>query len=451
MASQSDTRFATEEYLRHIMLDYRQMADFVKEPFVIARADGIRLWDVHGKEYLDGLAGIFTVNVGYNNPRMLAAIRKQLETLPFNPPMHGTNPRAVELANLLAEITPGDLDTVRLVSSGSEANEAAFKLARQYHRQTGNPGKFKILARYLSYHGATGLAMSAGGVGYRKTLYEPAAVGFLHTYPPYCYRCPYEKAYPSCDVFCARTLRTMIEWEDPRSVAAIIVEPISNTGGIITPPPEYLKLLRQLCDEYNILLIFDEVITGFGRTGNLFAADTFDVVPDILCCGKGMSSGYAPLAAAVVRQPIAEVFWGKPGTEFAHGHTYAGNPVASAAGLASIGEILERKLPENARKVGAHLVQRLEGLRPLGIIGEIRGKGLMIGVELVRDPTTKTPFPPDVQIGVRIGKRALANGLLIRFDPHWIAFGPPLVVTDAEIDQMVAILEQSIREVLGEL
>ena len=451
MASQSDARFATEAYLRHIMLDYRQMADFVKEPFVIARADGIRIWDVHGKEYLDGLAGIFAVNVGYNNPRMLAAIRKQLETLPFNPPMHGTNPRAVELANLLAEITPGDLHTVRLVSSGSEANEAAFKLARQYHRQTGNPGKFKILARYLSYHGATGSAMSAGGVGYRKTLYEPAAVGFLHTYPPYCYRCPYEKAYPDCDVFCARTVRTMIEWEDPRSVAAIIVEPISNTGGIITPPPEYLKLLRQICDEYNILLIFDEVITGFGRTGRLFAADTFDVVPDILCCGKGMSSGYAPLAAAVVRRHIADVFWGKPGAEFAHGHTYAGNPVAAAAGLASIGEILERKLPENARQVGAHLVTRLEALRSLGILGEIRGKGLMIGVELVRDPATKTPFPAGAEFGVRVGKRCLANGLLLRFDPHWIAFGPPLIVSEADIDQMVAILEQSIREVLRTL
>jgi adenosylmethionine-8-amino-7-oxononanoate aminotransferase len=451
MSQQSDARFATEEYLRHIMLDYRQMTDFVKEPFLVARADGIRIWDVQGREYLDGLAGIFTVNVGYGNPRVLEAVRRQLEILPFNPPMHGTNPRAVELANLLAAVTPGDLDTVRLVSSGSEANEAAFKIARQYHRQTGNPGKFKILARYLSYHGATASAMSAGGVGYRKTLYEPAAVGFLHTYPPYCYRCPYEKRYPDCEVFCARTLRSLIEWEDPRSVAAVIVEPISNTGGIITPPPEYLQILRQLCDEFQILLIFDEVITGFGRTGRLFAADTFGVLPDILCCGKGMSSGYAPLAAAVLRRHVAEVFWGKPGTEFAHGHTYAGNPVACAAGLASIGEILDRKLPENARRVGAHLVRRLEALRPLGVIGEIRGKGLMIGVELVRDPATRAPFPAETPLGLTLGKRCLANGLLLRYDPHWIAFGPPLVVTESDVDRMVAILEQSLREVLREL
>ncbi|MGE5849769.1 MAG: aspartate aminotransferase family protein [Candidatus Methylomirabilota bacterium] len=451
MTPDPDARYATEEALRHIMLDFRQMAEFVKEPFVVTRADGIRFWDVHGKEYLDGLAGVYVVNVGYSNHRVVEAVRRQLETLPFNPPMHGTNPRAVELAHLLSEITPGDLNTVRLVSSGSEATEAAFKMARQYHRQTGNPGKYKIISRYLSYHGATGSAMSAGGVGYRKTLYEPAAVGFLHTYPPYCYRCPYEKTYPDCDVFCARTLRTMIEWEDPRSVAALIVEPISNTGGIVTPPPEYLKVLRQLCDEYQILLIFDEIITGFGRTGALFAANTFDVLPDILCCGKGMSSGYAPLAAAIVRDHVAASFWGAPGSEFAHGHTYAGNPVSCAAGLASIREILDRNLPENARHVGAYLVERLQGLSSLGIIGEIRGKGLLIGVEFARDPATKAPFPPGVNIGLRIGKQALRNGLLLRFDPHWIAFGPPLIVSTRDIDTMVAILEQSIREVLREL
>jgi adenosylmethionine-8-amino-7-oxononanoate aminotransferase len=451
MPVHDDARFATEEYLRHIMLDFRQMSEFVKEPFVVARAEGIRFWDVQGKEYLDGLAGVYVVNVGYGNPRVLEAVHRQVEILPFNPPMHGTNPRAVELAALLAEISPGDLGTARLVNSGSEATEAAFKMARQYHRQTGNPGKYKILSRYLSYHGATGSAMSAGGVGYRKTLYEPAAVGFLHAYPPYCYRCPYEKTYPACETFCARTLRTMIEWEDPRSIAAIIVEPISNTGGIITPPLEYLKIFRRLCDEFNILLIFDEIITGFGRTGALFAANTFDVVPDILCCGKGMSSGYAPLAAALVRERVAKAFWGEPGTEFAHGHTYAGNPVACAAGIASIREILDRKLPENAARVGTHLVRRLEGLRSLGIVGDIRGKGLLIGVELVRDPATRTPFPPEVKIGLRIGKQALRNGLLLRADPDWIAFGPPLIVTESDIDQMVAILEQSIREVLREL
>jgi adenosylmethionine-8-amino-7-oxononanoate aminotransferase len=446
-----DTRYATEEHLRHIMLDFRQMKDFVKEPFVVSRAEGIRFWDVHGKEYLDGLAGIFTVNVGYGNRRVLDAVHRQLDMLPFNPPMHGTNPRAVELAGRLAELTPGDLNTVRLVSSGSEANEAAIKMARQYHRQTGNPGRFKILSRYLSYHGATGGALAAGGVGYRKTLYEPLGVGHIHTYPPYCYRCPYEKTYPACDTFCARTLRSMIEWEDPRSIAAIMVEPIGNTGGVITPPMEYLRILREICDEHGILLVFDEIITGFGRTGKLFAADTFGVVPDILVVGKGMSSGYAPLAAAIVRDHVAETFWGAPGSEFAHGHTYAGNPVACAAGLASVGEIVERRLPDNAARVGAHLVRRLEGLRDTGIVGDIRGKGLLIGVELVEDPATRRRFRPGIDIGLRIGRRALHHGLLVRYDPHWIAFGPPLCITESDADQMVDRLELAVRDVLREL
>jgi adenosylmethionine-8-amino-7-oxononanoate aminotransferase len=230
------------------------------------------------------------------------------------------------------------------------------------------------------------------------------------------------------------------------------VEPISNTGGIITPPMEYLRILRQLCDEFNILLIFDEIITGFGRTGAMFAADTFGVVPDILCCGKGMSSGYAPLAAAILRERVASVFWGEPGTEFAHGHTYAGNPVACAAGLASVREIVERKLPENARRVGAHLVAQLEAkLRPLGVVGEIRGKGLMIGVEFVQDSGARKWFPPEVKFGVEVGRRCLHHGLLLRFDPHWIAFGPALIVTEADIDQMVDILARSVREVLSEL
>jgi len=321
MSSHTDVRFASEEYLRHMMLDYMQMAEFVKEPFIVARADGIRFWDVQGKEYLDGLAGVYVVNVGYNNPQMLDAVRRQLETLPFNPPMHGTNPRAVELANLLAEITPGDLHTVRLVDSGSEANEAAFKIARQYHRQTGNPGKYKILSRYLSYHGATGSTMSASGVGYRKTVYEPAAVGFLHTYPPYCYRCPYEKSYPECDVFCARTIRTMVEWEDPRSIAAIIVEPIRGESGIRVPPNGFLPGLREICDETDVLLIFDEVQTGFGRTGKLFACEHWGVIPDVMCLAKPVAGGL-PIGVTIAKENVMSSL--KVGD---HSTTFSGSPL----------------------------------------------------------------------------------------------------------------------------
>jgi adenosylmethionine-8-amino-7-oxononanoate aminotransferase len=242
--------------------------------------------------------------------------------------------------------------------------------------------------------------------------------------------------------------------EDPDTVAAVMVEPIGHTGGIIDPPPEYLPILRAICDRHNILLIFDEIITGAGRTGHLFAAETFGVVPDILCTAKGLSGGYAPLSAMICRQQIADAFWGpaadNPG--FVEGHTFEGNPLSCAAGIAVLREILERDLCGNARQQGERLRQGFQRLaKKHGVIGDIRGKGLLQGIEFVRNVTTKEPFPAATAFGVRLGKRALANGLLCRFDPTWIALGPPLISTAADIDEMVAILDQSLGEVLAEV
>jgi adenosylmethionine-8-amino-7-oxononanoate aminotransferase len=245
----------------------------------------------------------------------------------------------------------------------------------------------------------------------------------------------------------------MIEMEDPDTVAAVMVEPIGHTGGIIDPPPEYLPILRELCDKHNVLLIFDEIITGAGRTGHLFAAETFGVVPDILCTAKGLSGGYAPLSAMICRQPIADAFWG-PAAEnpgFVEGHTFEGNPISCAAGLAVLQEILERDLCGNARKQGAHLRAGFQRLADkYGVIGDIRGKGLLQGIEFVRDKNTKERFPADPGFGVRVGRRALQNGLLCRFDPHWLAFGPPLISTTEQIEEMLAILDRSLGEVLTE-
>lgn len=439
------------EALRHIVLDFMQMEEFIKEPFVVTRADGIRFWDIHGKEYLDGLAGVYVVGVGHNNRRVIDAIKAQLDTLSFAPPLHATTPPAIELARLLAAIAPGDLNTVKLLSGGSEANEVAFKMAKQYHRQTGHPLKHKVISLYGSYHGATHGALSATGSKSRKSMFEPTGIGFLHAHPPYCYRCPFEKTYPSCNLICARIIEDTIVAEDPETISALIVEPIINTAGIVAPPPEYHPLLREICDRHNVVLIFDEIITGFGRTGHLFGADTYHTVPDILTCGKGMSSGYAPLAATICRDHIATAFRGKveDRVEFHHGHTYGGNPISSAAGLASIGEILDRRLPENAQKVGECVKQMLaEQLGPLGVVGEIRGHGLMIGVELVRDPRTKARFDGRLAFGKRVGKMALKNGLLLRSEPNWVAFAPPLIVTEEDMKAMVDILAASVREVL---
>src|SRR5215471_1862324 len=292
----ADAQTTEERFLRQIFVR-DQMAEWSKAPLVMARADGVFYWDVHGKRYLEALSGIYVVSDGHNNRRVIDAIKQQLDTLCFSPSMHGTNPVAVQLANLLAELAPGDLSAVKFQCGGSEVTEAAIKLARQYHRLTGRPGKYKIISRYLSWHGSTMGSLSASGLKGRKAVNEPLAPGFLHVFPPTCYRCPFGKRYPDCDITCATIVNDVIEMEDPATVAAVIVEPIGHTGGVIDPPDEYLPILREVCDHHHVLLIFDEIITGMGRTGRLFAAETFGVVPDVLCLGKGLASGYAPLSA----------------------------------------------------------------------------------------------------------------------------------------------------------
>jgi adenosylmethionine-8-amino-7-oxononanoate aminotransferase len=437
-----------ERFLRRIFVR-DQMAEWSKAALVMTRAEGVHYWDIHGRRYLDALSGIYVVSVGHNNRRVIDAIRRQFDRLAFSPPMHGTNPIAIQLANLIAELAPGDLDAVKFECGGAEVTEAAIKLARQYHRLTGNPGKYKVISRYLSWHGSTLGALSASGLKGRRTVNEPLAPGFVHVFPPTCYRCPFGKSYPSCELTCATIVEQVVEMEDPATVAAVMVEPIGHTGGVIDPPAEYLPTLRSICDRHGVLLIFDEIITGAGRTGQMFAAETFGVVPDVLCVGKGFSGGYAPLSAMICRRGIADAFWGpieeNPG--FVEGHTFEGNPISCAAGIAVLREILERDLLSNVRTQGARLRAGLEALATrYDVIGDIRGRGLLQAVEFVADRTSKARLPG--AFGVRVGRRALANGLLCRFDPHWIAFGPPLVVNAEQIDEILALFERSLAEAL---
>lgn len=449
----SEAQTTEERFLRQIFVR-DQMAEWSKQPLIMARADGCYYWDVHGKRYLDGLSGIYVVAVGHNNPRVKEAIQCQLETLQFSPPMHGTNPVAVQLANVLAELAPGDLSAVKFQCGGAEIIEGAIKLARQYHKLSGAPGKYKIISRYLSWHGSTMGALSASGLRSRKTVNEPLASGFIHVFPPTCYRCPFGKRYPDCGVTCATLINDVLEMEDPATVAAILVEPIGHTGGVIDPPEEYLPILREICDRHHVLLIFDEVITGIGRTGRLFAAQTFGVLPDVLCLGKGLASGYAPLSAMICRRSIADRFWGPANTNpgFVEGHTFEGNPISCAAGLAVLQEIVQNDLCGNARVQGERLRAGLQGLaQKYPIIGDIRGKGLFQGIEFVRNLATKERFPDRTAFGVRVGRRALENGLLCRFDPHWIALGPPLIISAEQIDEILAILDRSLGQVIGEM
>ena len=439
-----------ERYLRQILIR-DQMAQFVKDPLVMASADGVYYQDVGGKRILDGLSGVYVASVGHNNRKVIDAIRKQMDVFNFSPIMHGTNPQAIQLANQLASIAPGDLSAVKFGSGGSEATETAFKMARQYHKLSGNPEKYKVISRYQSWHGSTLGSLSASGVTSRRTGSEPLAAGFVHVFPPTCYRCPFGKEYPSCEITCVSLIEETIKMEGAETVAAVIVEPIGHTGGVIDPPAEYLPQLREICDRHNVLLIFDEIITGVGRTGRMFAAETFGVVPDLLCLGRGLSGGYAPLSAVLCRRPIVDAFLGEPSKNpgFVSGHTYEGNPISCAAGLAVLAEIQERDLCRNASQVGAHLRSGLEQLRRHGIIGDIRGKGLFLGVEFVRDPVTRQQF--QVPIELLIGRRALKKGLLTRFDPHWIALGPPLILNTDQADEILSILDQSITETLAEL
>jgi adenosylmethionine-8-amino-7-oxononanoate aminotransferase len=438
-----------------LFLDIMQMQQFAKNPLVISGGEGIYLTDIEGNRYIDGLSGVFVTSLGHGNALVIDAMAEQLKRLAFAPPLHGTNPPALELTQLLLGIAPEGVGALKFLSGGSEATEAAMKLARQYHQQSGHPRKYKIVSRYGAYHGGTMGALSAGGGRERKSVFEPLGVGFIHVHPPYCYRCPFDQSYPSCGRTCVKLIERTIEAEDPETVAAVIVEPISiSSAGFMVPPPDYLPQLREICDRHNVVLIYDEIITGFGRLGTMFGSEYFKAIPDITCCGKGMSGGYAPLAAILIRDRIAAAFYGEDeeNVQFHHGHTYAGNPVACAAGIAALTQLIEKDIVGNARRQGERLRQGLVRLAErFPIIGDVRGAGLLQGVEFVKRRDTRERFPPAVKPGKAVERQARKRGLLLRCGNDFAAFAPPLVVTAEEIDAMVGILDESIAAAEQEL
>ena len=453
LSTGDDTSYLSSHYLRHIVLDFIQMQQFMREPLVFNRGEGIWIWDVSGEKYLDGISGVWVVNFGHNNSRIINAIKDQLDRLSFCSPILSTNSRALELVEKLSQITPAGLTTIKLLSGGSEATETAIKLARQYFQQTGRPTKKTIISRYLNFHGVTLGALSATGIASRKWMFEPLCGGFRHIAPPYCLRCPYGLSYPACNVLCARMLEQVILYEGPDTIAGFMADPIQLSTGNIVPPPEYFPIIRQICDKYDVMLIFDEIVTGFGRTGMMWAADTFDTVPDILCMGKGISGGYAPLAAVAFRDQVAEVFFSDDRRlAFADGHTYGGNPITSAAGVAAIQELLERKLVERVAEMGQYLMGRLMELKELEPVIDVRGAGLMFGVEFAQNRTTLEPFSPDINFGGRVGRNCIhKQKMLVRSSPGWIAVAPPFIVTKEEIDTMVERLRRAIVDIMEEV
>ncbi len=435
-----------EALLRHTFIDYMQTSEFLRHPLIFDKAERLYYWDIEGRRYFDAIGGIFVACLGHGHPRVLEALQRQAARMTFAAPLHGIADVTLDFIEKLGNAAPGNLKFVKPFSGGSEAVEAAMKFARQYFKQTGRPGKYKFISRYLGYHGGTSAAMAASGTGPRKTKFEPQMGGFLKVFSPNHYR-RYFSDWDECNRFAARAVEDVIVHEDPDTVAGFLVEPVGNTGGIITPTVEYFQMIRDICDRYSVMLIFDEVITGFGKTGSMFAAQTLGVTPDIMCCGKGLSSGVLPIGAMIAREDMAEAFHGEPeqNVQFAHGHTFAGNPLAAAVGIAVVETIQDEQLDLRARKNGEYLAARLEGLKQHGVVREVRGRGILRGVELVKDTRSMEPYP---ELGRELKRIALENGLILRVDPSWFAVSPALVAGDSDLDEMCGLIEKSLVQAL---
>lgn len=419
---------------RHLLLPWtvQEREDPVLE---FARGEGVYFEDRQGRRYLDFLSQLFNCNLGHNNRHVIAAIQQQAERGCCVSPQLLTEER-VALAEALAQRAPGDLTSCFFVNSGSEADDQAFIMARLV---TGRP---KIFAKYRSYHGTTYAGLAAAG-DTRRAAVEPGQVGTVRFFDPYCYRCDFGLEYPACALHCLDALERQLTLENPATVAAVVVEPVTGAAGGFPLPEGYLRRLRELCDRHGILLIADEVITGFGRTGAWFAVEHEGVVPDLLVLAKGLTSGYVPMGAVVVRERIARHFENRM---LPLGSTYAAHPLACAAALACLEEYDRNGLVAHARAMGTRLLACLEQLAERHpCVGDVRGKGLLACLELVRDRGTRAPLvPPNVDspLPMQIRRRAWAEGLHLMARGSLILLAPPLIVQPAHLEEGVARLDR---------
>ncbi len=414
---------------------------------IITEGKGIKIKDIQGNEYIDCISGVWVVNVGHGREEIAQAAYEQMKKIAYVNVFGFTHQPAIDLATKLTSLAPGDLNHVYFGNSGSEAVETALKITRNYHYNRGNGKKVKLISRIGSYHGVTMGALSLNNAFYvSRAAFEPLLPGTLQVPGVNCYHCPFEKTYPECNTFCARHIEEIIKAEGADTVAGIIAEPISTANSGYVPPPEYWKTLRELCDKYDMLLIADEVINGYGRTGKWFAIEHFGVAPDMITSAKGITSGYAPLAAVYVNDKVYEAFAGDVSKNYHHGLTFAGNPMSCAVSLKNI-EIMEREnLVENARIQGDYLKKGLEKLMDHQLmIGEVRGLGLLLQVQIVKDRTTHAIHAPDLDIGKVLNPILQKNGVLTRV---WgsIQVAPPLCITRAECDELIEAIDRSLTE-----
>lgn len=437
--------------LRHIWLDFQQMTDFERDPLIVVEGKGMRVWTSDGREFIDAIGGAMVSTLGYGDEDIRRAMHAAIDRQDFWPILHSTTPAALRLASLLAELLPNFLSTTFLVCSGSEATETAMKMARQFHRNSGDATRFKVLSRYWSYHGATLGATAASGMKDRAR-FEPLPQGFLHVPPPYCYRCPWGKRPETCGLECAGAVDDMIRCEGRETVAALIVDPIMAAAGVLVPPKPYYERLREIADKSGALLIFDEVLTGFGRTGHMFATDYYGVTPDLICLGKGITSGYAPLAAVVVSDRIAAAFRGEPARTFTHGHTYGGYPLGAETAIAVIGKLISEHIVKQAAEQGTYLGTRLAAMAECHQeIGDVRGVGMLWGVEFVADRTTRAAFPSTTAFAPLVRRKALELGLITRGSANVLILGPALTASRDDLDEIIQILGQAINMARKEL
>jgi putrescine---pyruvate transaminase len=439
------------QHVIHPLTNWREHA--AMGPVIIAEGRGATVLDAEGRAYIDGSACLWNVNVGHGRAELAEIAAAQMKRLAYSPLFTSlSHEPAIALAAKLAEMTPGDLGAALFASGGSEANDTAFKLVRYYWRLKGQPERVKIIARYGGYHGLTIAATAATGIPAYWERFQPLAPGFLHVSAPNTYAMGVSPG--ECTRRCADELQRMLEREGPETVAAFIAEPVQGTGGVIVPPDDYLPRMYEICRRYGVLCIADEVITGFGRLGSLFGVDQWAVVPDVMVVAKGITSGYFPLAAVILRASLFEELQGlAPDAPFMHGFTYSGHPVGCAVALENIAILERERLTENAAKVGRILLDGLHAtLDDHPLVGDVRGRGLMAGLELVRDRDAKTKFPAEQAVGRRVAREAVRRGVLFRPLPgDVIAMSPPLVLTEGQVGQMLEALRGALDSTLDAL
>ncbi|MCP3727103.1 aminotransferase class III-fold pyridoxal phosphate-dependent enzyme [Paraburkholderia sp. CNPSo 3272] len=423
-------------------------------PDIITRGEGSWIWDADGKKLLDGVGGLWSVNLGFGRTEIRDAIVSQLDELPYYNTFRGTtHPRAIELSARLVGMMEADgVSSVFFSSGGSDAVEGALKLARQYWKIKGQADRTKFISLKQGYHGVHFGGMSVNGNTNFRRAYEPLLPGCFHIDTPWVYRNPYTEDPVKLGEICAQLLEREIQFQGPDTVAAFIAEPVQGAGGVIVPPANYWPLVREICDKYGVLLIADEVVTGFGRTGQLFGTRLWNVKADLWCLAKGISSGYVPLGATAISQKVADAFRAGDASMAAisHGYTYSAHPVAAAAALAAL-DLLEREnVAANAAEQGAYLHQRLAELgKQSRLIGDARGVGLMACLEMVADKTTKAPFGRGAKEVSRVAREAYDRGLMVRTSGPNIILSPALTINRQEIDFMCDVLEASFKAVEG--